>query len=142
MTIQTINIGVSPNDNTGDDPRTAGQKLNSNFTTTTHAASRDVGTSTGNIPDADALGVVGQTNWHSGNVQINTILGNGVWRMMINNSGGLISDGSIVAGSAISIGYVGPGGALLGGNSPVGSWQCVHGASLGSGFGGNFLRVS
>lgn len=31
MTIQEINIGTAPNDNTGDDPRTAGQKINSNF---------------------------------------------------------------------------------------------------------------
>lgn len=59
MTIQAINIGTAPNDNTGDDPRTAGQKINSNFSTATHAASREVGVLTGNIPDADALSMVG-----------------------------------------------------------------------------------
>lgn len=31
MTIQTINIGAAPNDDTGDDPRTAGDKINDNF---------------------------------------------------------------------------------------------------------------
>tara|TARA_B100000768_G_C11053016_1_gene279180 strand:- start:11 stop:532 length:522 start_codon:yes stop_codon:yes gene_type:complete len=72
MTIQTINIGAAPNDDTGDDPRTAGQKLNSNFTTNTHAASRDVGTSAGNIPDADDLSMVGATeNYTSNNLNPN-----------------------------------------------------------------------
>jgi len=59
MTIQTINIGTTPNDNTGDDPRTAGQKLNSNFTTSTHAASRDVGTASGNVMEVGAGGLLG-----------------------------------------------------------------------------------
>lgn len=31
MTIQEINIGSAPNDGNGDDPRTTGQKINSNF---------------------------------------------------------------------------------------------------------------
>lgn len=58
MTIETINIGTTPNDNTGDDPRTAGQKLNSNFTTSTHAASRDVGTASGNVMEVGAGGLL------------------------------------------------------------------------------------
>ena len=69
MTIQEINIGTAPNDDTGDDPRTAGQKLNSNFTTSSHAASREVGIATGNIPDADDLSMVGAgVNWTDTNL--------------------------------------------------------------------------
>lgn len=68
MTIQTINIGTAPNDNTGDDPRTAGQKLNSNFTTTTHAASRDVGIGTDQIPDSSQ-------SYHIGNLNPNVFEG-------------------------------------------------------------------
>jgi len=76
MTIQTINIGTSPNDDTGDDPRTAGQKLNSNFTTSSHAASRNVGTGSGNIPDADGLNMVGATeNYTSNNLNLNVFGG-------------------------------------------------------------------
>lgn len=58
MTIQPINIGAAPNDDTGDDPRTVGQKLNSNFTTSTHAASRDVGTASGNVMEVGAGGLL------------------------------------------------------------------------------------
>lgn len=57
MTIQTINIGTAPNDNTGDDPRTVGQKLNSNFTANTHAASRDVGLLAGNVMEVGSFGL-------------------------------------------------------------------------------------
>jgi len=62
MTIQTINIGTAPNDDTGDDPRTAGQKLNSNFTTNSHAASRDVGTSAGQLMEVGAGGLLGSAS--------------------------------------------------------------------------------
>ena len=40
MTIQTINIGAAANDGNGDAPRQAGEKLNSNFTNPSHAASK------------------------------------------------------------------------------------------------------
>ena len=46
MTIQTINIGTTANDGTGDPLRTALDKVNDNFTDTTNAASRLVTTST------------------------------------------------------------------------------------------------
>ena len=89
MTIQTINIGAAPNDDTGDDPRTAGQKLNSNFTTSTHAASRDVGTASGNIPDADHLNMVGNINYTSGNLNPNVF-------------GGVAAGNYIAVGEALS----------------------------------------
>ena len=57
MAIQTINIGTTANDGTGDDPRTAGSKINDNFTNSTHAASRDVGTSAGNVMEVGAFGL-------------------------------------------------------------------------------------
>lgn len=83
MTIQTINIGTNPNDNTGDDPRTTGQKLNANFTTSIHAASRDVGTGSGNIPDADDLNMVGATeNYTSNNLNTNVFGGVGAAKAM------------------------------------------------------------
>lgn len=57
MTIQTINIGSAPNDDTGDDPRTVGQKLNSNFQTSSHAASREVGIGAGELMEVGAFGL-------------------------------------------------------------------------------------
>ena len=50
MAIQTVKTGAAVNDGTGDDARTAFTKINSNFTDTTHAASRLVGERVGNVP--------------------------------------------------------------------------------------------
>lgn len=64
MTIQIVNIGISPNDDTGDDPRTVGQKLNSNFQTASHAASREVGGGAGNLMEVGAFGLgADATRW-------------------------------------------------------------------------------
>ena len=62
MAIQTINIGTTANDGTGDDPRTAGSKINDNFTNSNHAASRDVGTTVGDVMEVGAFGLGGTTN--------------------------------------------------------------------------------
>lgn len=40
MAITTINVGAAANDGTGDTPRAAGQKINTNFTDSTNAASK------------------------------------------------------------------------------------------------------
>ena len=61
MAIQTINIGTTANDGTGDDPRTAGSKINDNFTNSNHAASRDVGTAAGDVMEVGAGGWLGQS---------------------------------------------------------------------------------
>jgi hypothetical protein len=45
MAIQTLNIGTTPNDGTGDTLRTGGDKINDNFTDATNAASKLVQTS-------------------------------------------------------------------------------------------------
>ena len=57
MAIQTVKIGAAVNDGTGDDARTCFTKINQNFTDTTHAASRLVGTATGNVMEVGAFGL-------------------------------------------------------------------------------------
>ena len=61
MAIQTVKTGVAVNDGTGDDARTAFTKINQNFTNNSHAASRLVGTGTGNVMEVGAFGL-GSTN--------------------------------------------------------------------------------
>ena len=57
MAIQTVKTGAAVNDGTGDDARTAFTKINQNFTNSSHAASRLVGTATGNVMEVGALGL-------------------------------------------------------------------------------------
>lgn len=76
MTIGTINLGGAPNDNTGDAPRTAGEIINANFTDTANAASKLVGTATGQIPTADDLSMVAASaNYTSNNLNPNVFGG-------------------------------------------------------------------
>ncbi|MFX6479591.1 hypothetical protein ABTG05_12700 [Acinetobacter baumannii] len=56
MTIQTINLGTAPSGAGGDTFRSTGSKLNENFTNPSHAASRYVGTSPGNLTEVGAFG--------------------------------------------------------------------------------------
>ena len=57
MAIQIVKVGAAVNDGTGDDARTAFTKINQNFTDTTHAASRLVGTAAGNVMEVGAFGL-------------------------------------------------------------------------------------
>ena len=57
MAIQIVKVGAAVNDGTGDPSRTCFTKINSNFTDTTHAASRLVGTAAGNVMEVGAFGV-------------------------------------------------------------------------------------
>ena len=57
MAIQTVKTGAAVNDGTGDDARTAFTKINQNFTTNSHAASRLVGAATGNVMEVGAFGL-------------------------------------------------------------------------------------
>ena len=57
MAIQTVKTGAAVNDGTGDDARTAFTKINQNFTNSTHAASRLVGTDVGNVMEVGAFGL-------------------------------------------------------------------------------------
>ena len=59
MAIQTVKTGAAVNDGTGDDARTAFTKINQNFTTSSHAASRQVGTAVGNVMEVGAFGLGG-----------------------------------------------------------------------------------
>ena len=56
MAIQTVKTGAAVNDGTGDDARTAFAKINQNFTDSANAASRLVGTATGNVMEVGAFG--------------------------------------------------------------------------------------
>ena len=57
MTYQTVNLGTAPTGAGGDTFRSTGAKMNENFTNQTHAASRYVGTSAGNVMEVGAFGV-------------------------------------------------------------------------------------
>lgn len=57
MTIQTINLGTAPSGTGGDTNRSANVKINANFTDNTNAASRLVGTSSGNLMEVGAFGL-------------------------------------------------------------------------------------
>lgn len=57
MAIQTINLGTSPSGAGGDTFRSTGTKVNENFTNNTHAASRLVGTTAGNLMEVGAFGL-------------------------------------------------------------------------------------
>ena len=59
MAIQTVKTGAAVNDGTGDDARTAFTKINQNFTDNANAASRLVGTATGNVMEVGAFGFGG-----------------------------------------------------------------------------------
>ena len=59
MAIQTVKVGESVNDGTGDPSRTCFTKINQNFTDNANAASRLVGTEVGNVMEVGAFGVGG-----------------------------------------------------------------------------------
>lgn len=57
MAIQTVNLGTAPSGSGGDTFRSTGVKINENFTNPVHAASRQVGTASGNVMEVGAFGV-------------------------------------------------------------------------------------
>lgn len=57
MTYQTVNLGTAPTGAGGDTFRSTGAKINENFTNNTHAASRYVGTATGNVMEVGVFGL-------------------------------------------------------------------------------------
>ena len=126
MTIEQVGIGAAPGDNTGDGLRTAMTKVNNNFSNSSHAASKSVGTATGEIPTADDLGVVGETNWASGNLDIEGVLGLGVSAVFKNVSGGSIFVSDIVVGADLETTIVISTGVYVGaGSSPTGSYKAT-----------------
>lgn len=57
MAIQTANLGTAPSGAGGDTFRSAATKFNENFTNNAHAASRLVGTQSGNVMEVGAFGI-------------------------------------------------------------------------------------
>lgn len=57
MAIQRINLGTAPSGTGGDTNRSAFTKIDGNFADTTNAASRLVGTATGNVMEVGAFGL-------------------------------------------------------------------------------------
>ncbi|WP_010115641.1 hypothetical protein [Acinetobacter sp. P8-3-8] len=66
MTIQTVSLGTAPSGAGGDTFRSTGTKVNENFTNNTHAASRQVGTASGNVMEVGAFGIGGKGGQISG----------------------------------------------------------------------------
>lgn len=62
MAIQQINLGTAPSGAGGDTQRAANEKINQNFSNSTHAASRLVGTASGNVMEVGALGLGSTVN--------------------------------------------------------------------------------
>lgn len=57
MAIQQINLGSAPSGAGGDTQRAANEKINQNFSNQAHAASRLVGTESGNVMEVGAFGI-------------------------------------------------------------------------------------
>ena len=160
MTIQTIDtvtptVGLKP----------AGNIINANFTNAAHAASyevgtaagqiprnsdlptfgnaaqADTGTATGQIPTADDLGIVGETNYTSGNYEPGTFSGLNV-AQMCRVVTGTISAGASTDGSNLRGAYGDSSGVLQAGVAMSGTWLNVAGVGLASNEFGLFVRTS
>lgn len=86
MTIQTVNLGTAPTGAGGDTFRSTGAKVNENFTNNTHAASRYVGTASGNVMEVGAFGLGGYMTQLS-MPNDSTVLGSGFYYYDIGSSG-------------------------------------------------------
>lgn len=67
MAIQTGNLGTAPSGAGGDTFRSFATKMNANFTNTTHAANRLIGTAAGNVMEVGAFGLGGGQGLYGGN---------------------------------------------------------------------------
>lgn len=67
MAIQRINLGTAPSGTGGDTNRSAFTKIDGNFADTTNAASRLVGTATGNVMEVGAFGLGSGTGLSTNN---------------------------------------------------------------------------
>ncbi|MFW2019169.1 phage tail protein [Acinetobacter baumannii] len=91
MTIQKVNLGTAPTGAGGDTFRSTGAKMNENFTNSTHAASRYVGTAAGNVMEVGAFGLGVRTS--SPYIDFNqdiTNLGNGFYGLENGAHAGLL----------------------------------------------------
>ena len=142
MTIEQVGIGAAPGDNSGDGLRTAMTKVNNNFSNSSHAASKLVGTATGEVPTADDLGVVGETNWNGGNMNVLSWNGSNVPKLMKNISGGAISGLASVPGSSLQFAGGSNLGVIVGFGSPTGTWKSNITENTGNNEFAEFVRIS
>lgn len=107
------------------------------------ASAADTGTATGQIPTADDLGVVGNTNITSENYDYNNALGVGVVMILKNNAGSNLLAGATVNGSSLNIINLDGTGVLLDrGAVGVGIWKNISGQNITNGNSGHFSRIS
>lgn len=66
MAIQTVKVGESVNDGTGDPARTCFTKINQNFTDSANAASRLVGKNAGNVVEIGVAGISSNAELYAG----------------------------------------------------------------------------
>ena len=163
MTIQLIDT-VTPDVGL----KTVADKLNANFTNADHAASKLVGTAsgeiptnadlptfgtaatadtglaTGNVPTADQLSMVGETvNYTGANYQPEITQGLGVVRIMRNLSGGTVSELGSVAGSSLQfVKWSGAFAVVPTGVVGLGTWKNVSSVGVGSTEYGMFVRIA
>jgi len=107
-----------------------------------NSASRDVGTSSGSIPDADDLGVVGNINWNGGNMQPDVILGLKNQRIMKNVSGAIIGSGINVAGSQLNNVKFDASGVLVALSTVGGTWRNTSGGGVANNEYREFTRIA
>lgn len=148
MTIEQIGIGAAPGDNTGDGLRTAMTKVNNNFSNSSHAASKlvgtapeeipinsdlgtastkNTGTATGEVPTADELSMVGQTiNYTGENYQPNATYGIGAPQLMYTTV--TVASGAVVSGTLLrGVFFVAGGGSPNNGIISSGAWKNTSG---------------
>jgi hypothetical protein len=115
------------------------------------AALADTGTASGNVPLNSDLGnsslddktSSGAVLWDDGNYQPEVSLGLGVVRVMKNNSGSTISNNAIVAGSSLNAVFFDDLGALTQSSSTgAGTWKNVGGANCSDGNSREFVRIT
>ena len=109
------------------------------------AAEADTGLSTGNVPTADDLGMVGQTlNWHGGNYQPTDPVGLGVAKLMANASGGTIPPGGTMVGQGLQqVAVLSTGGIAAGSSGGTGNiWLNDSDLNIGNGNAATFTRIS
>tara|TARA_R100001244_G_scaffold118990_2_gene88693 strand:- start:303 stop:704 length:402 start_codon:yes stop_codon:yes gene_type:complete len=116
MAIQTVNIGTSPNDGTGDSLRSGADKYNDNFTDATNAASKLVKTS---VDDATVDRAVTSSDF-----QPATLDGLGVTHLFFTKAG-TISSGGVAAGSSLNKIRETTAGNIVVVVAPVGTWLHV-----------------
>lgn len=84
-----------------------------------------------------------QPVYSGANYQPETSLGIGVVRLMLNNSGGTISNtGTIAGASLLNVRFNADLTSWSGGIAPTGTWKQVFGVSLAAGETGYFVRIA